>query len=332
MTQLLHIIAEAGTNHGGSLEKAIELMTIAKKAGADSVKFQMIYPEGLYLPQIYKDGNYTDNIVFSMRKDAMLSDEEYEILAKKCYEKKIGFSASVFDDRGIKLLNKLNSPYIKIASCDLNNAVLLKTASASKKKLIVSTGMASLGEIEKAVSLLVKGGNNDIVLMHCVSIYPCQTEKMNLNFIKVLKEAFGFPVGLSDHTETSTAGIIAVAMGAEWIEKHFTYDRTAKGFDHSYAMEPEMLRQYIKEIRTAHKACEKQAQKICNDERSVKERARRGLYASRDILEGEVITMKDVLIVRPEGCLSPEDSFSLEKKRSKSLIRKYEALDWRMFE
>ena len=329
--QEIHIIGEAGTNHNSDFGMAKALVDVAAGAGADSVKFQMIYPDGLYLPRLFQDGQYVSNEVFQKRLEGVLSDDDYRALAAYSKEKGLEFSASVFDRRGIALLDELDASYIKIASCDLNNSRLLMEAAERGRRLIVSTGMASLGEIERAVSDVVATGNTDIVLMHCVSVYPCPTERMNLSFLEVLKCAFGFPVGLSDHTENSLSGAIAVAMGAEWIEKHFTLDRGSEGFDHAYAMEPVDLTQFMRDMRLAAEACRRQSMKVRSEEASVKSRARRGLHAARDIQEGEVLKEMDVLVVRPEGPLNPNDLALILGRTAKCLIHQYEPLSLDMF-
>jgi sialic acid synthase SpsE len=324
MTRRIHIIAEAGTNHNGKYATAEKLVDAAVESGADSVKYQIIYPEGLYLPHLFVDGTYQENEVFQKRASMMLSDDDYRNLAKYCEAKGIGFSASIFDRRGIALLDSMQVEYIKIASCDLNNSPLLVQAAETGRRLIISTGMASLGEIEQAVSDVTATGNTNIVLMHCVSVYPAPLDRMNLTFLQTLKQAFGFPIGLSDHTEQSLAAAIAVSMGVEWIEKHVTLDRTTEGFDHKYAMEPQALAEYIADVRSSEAACQHQPIKVGEQERTVKQRARRGLYAARDIAAGEMIAATDILIVRPEGPLSPNDKNLVEGRKSRRSIRQYE--------
>lgn len=324
MTTETHIIAEAGTNHGGQYATAEKLIDVAVESGADSVKFQIIYPEGLYLPRLFVDGAYADNEVFQKRASMMLTDDEYRNLAAYCQSKGIGFSASVFDRRGIDLLDSLHVDYIKIASCDLNNSPLLIQAAETGRCLVLSTGMATLGEIERAVSDVTATGNTNIVLMHCVSVYPAPFERMNLSFLHTLQQAFGFPVGLSDHTESSLAAAIAVSMGVTWIEKHFTLDRTAEGFDHAYAMEPSAMTAYIADVRASEAACRRQISKVGEKEATVKQRARRGLYAARDIAAGETITEADILIVRPEGPLRPNDIHLVQGRTLRQAIRQYE--------
>ena len=160
-----------------------------------------------------------------------------------------------------------------------------------------------MSEVRNTVGAIEAMGHKDLVLMHCVSVYPCPTRQMNLQFLTSLREEFGYEIGLSDHTENSLAAAAAVALGVTWIEKHFTLDRTSQGFDHAYAMEPEMLTEYIQDVRAIEAAMLGSEDKVGEQEASVKVRARRGLYAARDIQPGEVIQEDDVLIVRPEAAL-----------------------------
>ena len=326
MSSIPHVIAEAGTNHNGCLKTAENLVDVACAAGADSVKFQIIYPEGLYLPRFRVNGGYIANEVYEKRRARMLSDDEYRRLSDFARERGLPLSASVFDARGLALLEELDAPYIKIASCDLNNTPLLKAAAAYGRKLIVSTGMASIAEIEGAVHAIASSGRTDLVLMHCVSIYPCTLERMNLSFIRTLQAAFGFPVGLSDHTESSLAAAMGVSMGVAWIEKHFTYSRAADGFDHAYAMEPEGLSQYIRDVRQAAAAARPAQQKLLSEEATVKRRARRGIYAARPIRAGEIIAEADLLVVRPEGPLALEDCPYVVGSRAVHPIAQFEAI------
>ena len=328
----VHIIAEAGTNHNADPKKAEHLIDIARIAGADSVKFQIIYPEGLYVSKIESDGKLIDNEVIAIRRAGMLADDDYRGLAAYARQKGIPLSASVFDSAGIRLLNELDPPYIKIASCDLNNSPLLKQAAETGKKMIVSTGMSTLPEVEQAVKDIVVTGNEDLVLMHCVSVYPCPTKEMNLGFVETLQSDFGFPVGLSDHTENSLAAAAAVALGVTWIEKHFTWDRSAPGFDHPYAMEPAGLRQYIQDVRDISQAFQPKDQKVGQLEASVSQRARRALYAARDIRPGELISENDVLIVRPAVPLPPNDLPKIVGMRPKTAIQRYQPLDLQLLE
>jgi N,N'-diacetyllegionaminate synthase len=322
----VHIIAEAGTNHGGDLATAKQLVDAARASESDSVKFQIIYPEGLYLPRFFRDGTYVDNEVFAQRAASMLADDEYRELADYCRTLGIEFTATVFDKRGIALVDELGVAYIKTASCDLNNSRHLVACAETGRRVVISTGMASLGEIERAVADVLATGNSDLVLMHCVSVYPCRLEDMNLGFLSTLKSEFGLPVGLSDHTESSLAAAIAVSMGATWVEKHFTLDRSAVGFDHSYAMEPQGLRSYVSDVRSAEAACAPRADKLIAVEEGVRCKARRSVYAARDIEPGTILSEEDLLVVRPEGPLAPNEAQLLIGRRAERPISRYEPL------
>ncbi len=303
----VHVIAEAGTNHNGDFATAKRLVDTACASQADSVKFQIIYPDRLYLPGSYNYGHYDINEVRSMRQRFMLTDAEYEELSEYACGRGVPFSASIFDERGLALLAGMAPPYIKIASTDLGNVRLLRLAAATGLRVILSTGMSTLGEIERSVRAVVQEGPVDLVLMHCVSAYPAQLEHMNLAFIDVLRSAFGFPVALSDHTQGNTAACLAVTKSVEYIEKHFTLDRTQEGFDHKYAAEPADLSAYVSEIRAAERALAAPSEKLQQPEITVSERALRGLYAARDLAAGDVIGDEDVLIVRPPGPMGAQE-------------------------
>ena len=333
MTQnRIHIIAEAGNNHNACPETGKKLIDVAKEAGADSVKFQMIYPEGLYVSKLQKeDGTFEDNPVIEIRRSGMLADDDYRMLSKYCQTTDLPMSSSIFDQKGLDLLSELDPPYIKIASCDLNNSPLLKAAASTGKKLIISTGMSTIEEVKQAVADIESTGNRDLVIMHCVSVYPCPTDNMNLSFIKQLLDTFDYPIGLSDHSESSLAAAAAVALGVTWIEKHFTLDRTSEGYDHPYAMEPDMLTQYISDIRDVEAAMTPKSEKLCDKESFVSERARRGLYAARDIGPGETITENDVLIVRPTAPMAPNEIGCVVGSTANTQIKHFQPLSNEMF-
>ena len=308
------------------------MIDVAVRSGADSVKFQMIFPEGLYLPRFYREGRYEDSEVFAQRMRTALSADDYRALAAHAGERGIPFSVSVFDRQGVELLDELDVSFIKIASCDLNNPPLLRAAAETGRKLVISTGMATLKEIERAVAEARGSGHGDIVLMHCVSVYPCSLEQMNLSFIDTLRREFAVPVGLSDHTETSLAAAIAVAKGVTWIEKHFTLDRGAAGFDHAYAMEPSGLAGFVSDVAAAVAACELRERKVSASEHEVKRRARRGLYAARDLPAGKTLMEDDVLVVRPEGPLPPAALPRVVGQIVRRAFHQYEPLTWERFE
>ncbi|SHJ80339.1 N-acetylneuraminate synthase [Malonomonas rubra DSM 5091] len=324
--QPIHIIAEAGTNHNGKLVKAKSLVDIAKRAGADSVKFQIIYPWGLYLPGEYEYGHYDIKEVIRIREEGMLKDEEYEELAAYCQDQGVAMSASVFDERGLDLLMQFDPSYIKTASCDLNNLRFLRQVAERGKKMVVSTGMSTLTDIEKTLRELEKVGPLDLVLLHCVSVYPAKLEQTNLQFIETLKNNFGYPVGFSDHTGDSLAACMALAKGATWFEKHYTEDRTQAGFDHAYAMEEDGLGRYVADLHEAQSALADVADKLTEAELYTRKRARRSIYAARDLKSGELVADKDLLVVRPEGILDADQIDLVAGSRLVRDVKQYQAL------
>ncbi|NNE27749.1 MAG: hypothetical protein HKN09_12965 [Saprospiraceae bacterium] len=296
-----HIIAEAGVNHNGSFDNAIKLVDIAKASDADSVKFQIINPYGLYLPGDYEYGHYDIKDVIANRFSTVLSDDDYRKIKSHCDAIGIAFSASIFDEKGLDLLSSMNPPYIKIASCDLPNIQLLRQVAQRGIKMILSTGMSTLQEIEKSLNALAKVNFDDIVLLHCVSIYPCPLESTNIAFIETLHNEFGKDVGFSDHTRTAEAAVAAYTMGVRWFEKHFTYDNELPGFDHKHAQNEEEFTYYIKCLRDIEKSIGTQKTKLTDAEKYTAERARRSLYAAKDLKAGAVITEDDILCVRPSA-------------------------------
>ena len=326
---MIHIIAEAGSNHNGSMKRAYQLVDIASYAGADSIKFQIINTWGLYLPGKYEYGHYNIDDIIAFRKKTEFSSEDIEKLADYSNKKGIQFSASIFDNKSLDILNKTNPPYIKIASGDLNNLRLIRTVLQKSKKetqIILSTGMSTLQDIEKTVKEIDKSGNiNRLVLLHCVSIYPAETEETNLSFISTLKSNFGTEVGFSDHTQNSNAALIALGLGATWFEKHFTFNKRASGLDHKYAANRVQLKNYVSDLRKGEAAMiSNDTKKISEKERFTRKRARRSLYASRNIRKGEIIYDKDILCVRPEGPMQADEIDLLIGKRALRDIKQYE--------
>lgn len=322
MSYPFHVIAEAGTNNNGSVQKAMNLVDIASRAGADSIKFQIINTWGLYLPGNYSYGHYNIEDVIKIRQDGEMSDDEYSAVAKHAAETGIPLSASVFDTKGLKTLAALNPPYIKIASCDLNNIRFLREVASYGIKMVISTGMSTLQDVDRSVNELSRIGFNNIVLLHCVSIYPASIEQTNLKFIPTLKERFGLEVGFSDHTQSSHAACMALTLGATWFEKHFTESKAQKGLDHAYAMEEHELSSYVNDLRAASLALQVKDSKISDGELYTRKRARRSLYAASDLPAGHLISDDDVLCVRPENYMQADEidtivGFKLTKSISK---------------
>ena len=323
------IIAEAGSNHNGDIQKALDLIDIAYKAKADSIKFQLIFADGLYLPEYPAGGAYIKSKVFEKRLKEEFTSEEWFTIWNYAREVGIDISGSVFCSRGVSLLKELGCTYVKIASTDLTNHKLIREVCTSFDTVVMSTGMASIQEVSASVACAMAANVNvNLKLMHCVSLYPCRFEEAKISRINALKSAFNIEVGYSDHTNDARSAILAWANGATFFEKHFTYDKDQPGFDHAHAQSPEELGLYIETL----KSCE-QAMQWCelygdnqNAENVTKIRARRGVYVNKDLLAGHVITKDDLLYVRPSSeyqSVNPSDFVGL--KIMKPLI-KYSAI------
>lgn len=323
-----HIIAEIGSNHNGDIQTAKKLIDVAVEAGADSVKFQIINTEGLYLPGNYEFGHYDINYVRALREKTKFSDEQYFDLAEYSKSRGIVFSASVFDGPSLELLVKIGVPFIKIASTDLNHIVFLRKVARKGKPMIISTGMSDLEEIRYTVIELEKTGFSQINLMHCVSAYPSKTENMNLGFIDTLRQEFGYPVSLSDHTKSSIAACLAVTKNVTFIEKHITLDCNQEGLDHKHAAEPTVFKQYVQDIQAAVLALQPTNDKLKEDELYVKKRARRSVYAAHVIKKGQIIQEADLLIVRPSNMLTANQADLITGRRAKRTIEPYEPLNF----
>jgi N,N'-diacetyllegionaminate synthase len=323
------VIAEAGSNHNGSVESAIKLIDIAEASGADSVKFQFIFAEGLYIPQFFEEGRYFHSAVYEQRKSEEFSDEEWEIIWKHAQTIGIDISASVFCDRGIKLLSKLGANYVKIASTDLTNHRLIAKVCKIFPTVVLSTGMASIGEIALAAEAALKSNPKvDLKLMHCVSLYPCDFQNAKIKRISALKNSFGFDVGYSDHTKHEHSALLAWCEGAIFFEKHFTYDRNLPGFDHAHALTPSELQNYVKIVKQCKSAVswsEFQLETIDGEDQT-KLRARRAIYAAKDLPSGHILTEEDIIYVRPSSAYQCSDPGEFIGRRLGSDVPKYAAI------
>lgn len=317
MTPHPEIIAEAGSNHNGDRALAFRLIDLAAQAGASSVKFQFIFADGLYLPDYPEstgpDGPvYSPSAVYTQRQREEMPETDWQAIWAHAAQVGITVSASVFCDRGIALLKRLGAPYVKIASTDLTNHALIAKACASFARVIVSTGMATLAEIDAMVRMVRDSHpETDLHLMHCVSAYPCPLADANTARVALLRQAFGLPVGYSDHTGEDISAAMALVQGASFFEKHFTTDRSLPGFDHAHALDGPALHSYVRHLRDAAESLTRPPASLSAREQVTKIRARRGLYAARDLKAGHVLTAQDLLYVRPSTAFQATDPAQL---------------------
>lgn len=303
------IIAEAGVNHNGDLNLAKKLIEQAAKAGADIVKFQTFKAEDCVSIKAKKakyqlENTAKDESQLEMIKKLELSREAHFELMKYCKKHGIAFLSTPFDLESVAFLQSLNLSYFKIPSGEITNLPYLKAVARCKKKVLLSTGMANLAEIEAALEILRKNGTRDITLLHCTTEYPAPFEEVNLNAIKTLKEAFKLKVGYSDHTKGIVAALGAVALGAVVIEKHFTLDKTMEGPDHKASLEPSELKELCEGIRTLEKALGNGIKKASKSEAKNIIIARKSLVAKCEIKKGDKFSEQNLTTKRPGSGIS----------------------------
>ncbi|BDR87039.1 N-acetylneuraminate synthase [Clostridium tetani] len=330
--QKCFIIAEAGVNHNGDIEIAKRLIDEAKNSGCDAIKFQSFKaknittknaPKAQYQKEATGNGKQYD-----MLKKLELSYEEHIILKNYCEEKGILFISTPFDFESVDLLEELNISLYKISSGDLTNIPLLKYIAKLNKPMIISTGMANLGEIEETINSIKDAGNQQITLLHCTSNYPTDCCDVNLNAMITMKSAFKLPIGYSDHTLGIEIPIAAVAMGAKVIEKHFTLDRSMNGPDHKASLEPLELKEMVKSIRNIEKAFG-DGVKRCNDsEKNTKLIARKSIVSKVKIKRGEIITEDKLTIKRPGNGIETKNLYHIVGKKALEDIEEDTIITW----
>ena len=301
------IIAEAGVNHNGSLDMALKMVDAAVAAGADAVKFQTFRAERIIAASAPKAGYQqqttgSDESQLEMVKKLELDELAHTRLYQHCQSKDIQFLSTPFDLESIDLLNRLGLEIFKIPSGEITNLPYLRRLGTLGKRLILSTGMADLGEIEDALDVLTESGTplGNITVLHCNTEYPTPFEDVNLRAMLTIQNAFpGIAVGYSDHTSGIEVPIAAVAMGARVIEKHFTLDRNLPGPDHRASLEPHELSAMISGIRNIERALGTGIKKPSPSELKNKPIARKSIVAARDIVRGEPLTEENLTVKRP---------------------------------
>lgn len=304
------IIAEAGVNHNGSLELAKKMALAAKEAGADIVKFQTAIPE-LVISKFAEKAEYQKEQTgagesqLDMCRRIHFGFDGHAELKKYCDEIGIEYLSTPFDLPSIDFLNTLGLSVWKIPSGEITNLPYLEKIAATKKPVILSTGMSTLSEIEDAVSVLEEGGVEQITLLHCNTEYPTPFEDANLTAMDDLRQQFGLPVGYSDHTTGYEADIAAAALGACVIEKHFTLDRNMEGPDHKASLEPDELAAMVRAVRNVEKALGDGRKHVSPSEAKNKAIARKSIVAAKPIRKGEVFTEENITTKRPGDGVSP---------------------------
>ena len=314
-----YVIAEVGSNFDKNLDKARKLIDVAKEAGANAVKFQLLRADVLY-PN--RDGLY------DIFKSIELDVEWVPVLDKHAREQGLHFMASAFDIGSVDLLEAVKTPAHKVASSETTNLGFLRTLASTGKPMIISTGMCDMVDVEEAVNTCLGADNSQVVLLQCGAMYPLDNQLVNLRVIQSLARRFDCPVGFSDHTLGQVAAITAVGLGATVFEKHFTLDKKGAGPDHFYALEPDELKSYISAIREAHEALGSSEKQMLPKERELGRRE--GLYLTRNMAKGETITAADIVIKRPALGLRSRYANAVIGATLSNAVEKDQPLEWQM--
>ena len=326
------IIAEAGVNHNKNVELAKKLVDVAYEAGADAVKFQVFKAEKLVVKRTpkadYQKLRDKSKDQYEMLKRLELSEEEIKEISIYARKRGILFLATPFDFESADFLEELGVKAFKIASSDLTNIPLIEHIAEKGKPIILSTGMSTICEIEEAVHSAKAVGNDQIVLLHCVTSYPAKFESLNLRSIITLKNVFGLPVGFSDHSLGIYAPLVAVSLGATIIEKHFTLDKNLPGPDHKASLEPSELKEMIHAIRLVESMLGDGVKRPTEEEEKIKMLVRRSIVAKENIKAGQIIGIEKLDFKRPAYGIEPKFYREIIGKKAKRDIKKGEFIKW----
>jgi sialic acid synthase SpsE len=315
------IVAEAGINHQGNVERALDLVDAVADSGADAIKFQTIDPDASYVP------GTESHDVFSGKE---LNREEYEQIIDRCNDNDLIFFTTPGDFPSLSLCEELNVPAIKISSGLMTNYPLIQKALALEVPLLISTGASYMWEVEKLMSFLDRHGAPPYALLHCVSSYPAPDASLCLEVVSELNQRTPYPVGYSDHNLNDEACLGAVALGAKVIEKHITLDRNQSGEDHHISLEPDSFGELVSRIRTMETMTASRVKQPQEEEGTFRQQYRRKITASREIEEGEVIKRDAVRCMRHSepGGLAPEQLDEVIERQAVRDIAKYNLITW----
>jgi sialic acid synthase SpsE len=329
------VIAEPGSNHNGSLETALKLIDVAADAGADAVKFQTFRAEEHYVrktPQFsYLRDLHPDVSTFELIKRNEMPRSWHAVLKSHADKRGILFLSTPSDRAAVdELVDQHAMAAIKIASFEAVDLSFIDYCARKGKPLIVATGMCSLGDVEDILATTQRAGNPDVVILHCVSLYPTQPDQVNLRAMQTLEGAFGLPVGLSDHTLGIEVPLAAVALGACVIEKHYTLDRTLSGPDHPFAIEPDELKAMVAGIRKVQQALGTPLKRQLPEEAEMARLGRRSITTRVPIPQGTVITSEMLVAKRPGYGIAPKFLPLLIGRTARRTIEADEVVTWEM--
>ena len=328
------IIAEAGVNHNGDLNLAYKMVDKAKEAGVDCIKFQTFKTEKIIsknteMADYQKENTNNNESQYEMVKKLELSYKDFSKIKNYCEQKEIIFLSTPDEKESLDfLVDDLKVSTIKVGSGEVTNYLYLKEIAKKNKKIILSTGMSTLGEVERALEIIREYNNKKVTLLHCTTNYPCPMEEVNLKAILTLKEAFKTEIGYSDHTLGTEVAIAAVAMGAKVIEKHFTLDKNMEGPDHKASLDPEELKIMVEQIRNIEKALGDGIKKPNKSEEKIKKVVRRRILISKELKKGHVLTEDDLILKRSNSGIEADFIDLVLNKKLKIDMKEDSSLTW----
>jgi pseudaminic acid synthase len=327
-----YVIAELSANHNGSLSKALDLIEAAVKTGADAIKIQTYTPDTLTIPHDSEDfmirgGLWNGYKLYQLYQQAFTPYEWHERLFARARELGVTIFSSPFDETAVDLLAGLDAPAYKIASFEVVDLELIKYVAKRCKPMIISTGMANLGEIQEAVATARGNGAGGVALLHCTSAYPAPIEEANVRTVAHLGEAFGVVSGLSDHTPGTAACVASTVLGGSIIEKHFTISRADGGPDAGFSMEPDEFKRLVDDCKSAWSSLGSVGYGVTESEKGSM-RFRRSIYAVRPIEAGQRLTADNIRVIRPGFGLAPKHLSEIIGRTAARDIAYGEALTW----
>lgn len=330
----IFIIAEAGVNHNGNINLAYKMVDEAKKAGVDCIKFQTFKTEKIIYKEAkkaeYQEKN-TENkeTQYEMLKKLELTYDEFKKLKKYCEEKEIMFLSTPDEEESLNfLIDELNMEIVKIGSGEITNYIYLEKIAQKNKPIILSTGMSTLGEVEKSLEIIRKYNNQKITLLHCTTNYPCPVEEVNLKAMLTLKEAFKLDIGYSDHTLGIEVPIAATALGATVIEKHFTLDKNLDGPDHKASLDSLELTKMVEAIRNIEKALGNGIKQPNSSENKIKEVVRRKIIIFKNLKKGHILKEEDLIFKRSNNGIEAEFYKIIIGKKIKRDLKEETIISW----
>ena len=333
-----YIIAEIGSNHNGDMELCRQLIDAAVLTGAHAVKFQSWSDSSLVSEEEYaRNTDYSDKkkhfgSLREMVTAYQLTAEQHYIVHAHCRSRGIAFCSTPFSIEEVDLLESLNVPFFKIASMDIVHLPLLRYVARKGRPIVISTGMATLAEIEEALKAVRAEGNEQIALLHCVSIYPPDFDTIHLRNMDMLQQAFDVTVGFSDHTLGTAIPIAAIALGASIIEKHFTLDQQMAGWDHAISANPEQLETIVREGKNVFAALGESRRIVSAAEIEKRNKFRRSLIARHNLLRGHILGEADFDAKRPGTGIAPNEIFYAIGRRLATDVDAGHVIHWENLE